>query len=957
MEAEGRADLLGSELASARSQAASQTSFVAGLSAKLDAAAARLEKERARSQLQNEELHGARQRSELLEQQLVQSEAELSRAREHADAASLEAEVERQALKASADTFVDLQGKERRCEPGNHGLNSCYEESGGRYSKLPLYSELSTRDRESQHGTDLHRPVQSAGPTVMQDPSAVPVLRGQKQPPQSRKSPGPCGYPGLSRGSQSPAASLPVIAERVHADSDVVFLDDDVLGGSPTSGNQGQLPNPLAKSGDSKGAGVRYLLGRKQPRRQQDDPERGWQDPTESEVVSQCRDDVATESLPDANKDLVSDLPPHSEPSRSPEGFTGRLSVSTGVLVDRLYEECLARCGGRLRGAAEVKRVLLDLAGEEEGEPDVGPAEPPHLAALLHGLDASSQGDVSRQRFHELVEDALSLRHSQEVRRYEEGYSIECPVPPDTGGGPELGTGLLGQSTRCQHVWTSLPSWSLELSRLSCTGQAPEEMVEGTAAEHWHAVEVVLDRLCEGAGLGQVKSDAVAALEELRSELAHFVRCFASEARARLRSAHTSTGRLLDQRRRVVDDLTEQLEARDLAMQRSLQQCADLTSRAVAAEDRAERAEKIVKAVEEEFTSNLVGKDGSSGATPANLDLAGDGAAAPAGHLHTQVRILRSELESMQSQRDAARQACQAAEQRLQHASTYGSALEREQMSLRSLGMGEASVPGCPGSTPAQSLLEELESAAGESALQRALEAEASLRLELERMRGELERRSEAQSPEDAVVATDAAALQNRLGEMHAGARFEKVAFRHQLKQSRYVRLTFDLQRIEWGPSERGPFKVLPVGAILRVDYGDTSRTYRCYEFGKQGRPPPGRCLSISTPSRSLDLIATSERDVEVWVLGLNEVVPYRPERQRLTAQDFLLRRAILRLEGGDCGDAALDDCEGSSTSSRPSRMSAMDGARQLAAMAGSGSLGSHNRIRRMLPSRLGLGS
>jgi len=65
--------------------------------------------------------------------------------------------------------------------------------------------------------------------------------------------------------------------------------------------------------------------------------------------------------------------------------------------------------------------------------------------------------------------------------------------------------------------------------------------------------------------------------------------------------------------------------------------------------------------------------------------------------------------------------------------------------------------------------------------------------------------------------------------------------------------------------------------------------------------------------------------------LGLNEVVPYRPERQRLTVQDFLLRRAILRLEDGA---PAVDDAEcdgGSSVSSKPSRASS---------------------FRRMLPSR-----
>jgi len=153
---------------------------------------------------------------------------------------------------------------------------------------------------------------------------------------------------------------------------------------------------------------------------------------------------------------------------------------------------------------------------------------------------------------------------------------------------------------------------------------------------------------------------------------------------------------------------------------------------------------------------------------------------------------------------------------------------------------------------------------------------------------------------------------------MHGGTWFEKVSFKRSLKQKRFMRLSFDLRRIEWAQHERGPFKVLSVDAILRVDYGDASRTFRNYEFGRKDRPAAVRCFSISTPSRSLDLIASSEREVEVWVLGLNEVVPYRMERQRFTAQDYLVRRAILRLEtSADQSQACIDEECGSNTSSR----------------------------------------
>jgi len=240
----------------------------------------------------------------------------------------------------------------------------------------------------------------------------------------------------------------------------------------------------------------------------------------------------------------------------------------------------------------------------------------------------------------------------------------------------------------------------------------------------------------------------------------------------------------------------------------------------------------------------------------------------------------------------------------------------------------------------------------GRTAIQNAVQAETMLKQELERDQGDAQIEAERllHEQQDAKVATNAAALQDRLSEMHGGSCFDKVAFRRQQRQPRFVRLSFDLRRIEWGQHEQGPMKALPVEAILRIDFGDASRTFRSFEFA--GRQPPlaGQCLSISTPSRSLDLIARSERDVEIWVLGLNEIVPYRPERQRLTAQDFLLRRAILRLEAGGkdveegsgpVSAAAEGECDADSTTS--SRTTSV-----VSSAVGRGGVA----FRRMLPGR-----
>merc|ERR1712194_52791 len=168
--------------------------------------------------------------------------------------------------------------------------------------------------------------------------------------------------------------------------------------------------------------------------------------------------------------------------------------------------------------------------------------------------------------------------------------------------------------------------------------------------------------------------------------------------------------------------------------------------------------------------------------------------------------------------------------------------------------------------------------------------------------------------------------------------------------------MSFDLNRIEWGQHPRGPFKMMPISAILRIDFGDANR------------PRASLCLSISSPSRSIDLIAQSEREVEAWVLGLNEVVPYRLERQKFTAQEFRLRRAMLRLEVGD-GDephvmsdrrtkslAADQDCDGlSGCTSTSSKTSMTTCSRQPSATSGrSGSESVRSRFRNMIPGKRG---
>jgi hypothetical protein len=563
-------------------------------------------------------------------------------------------------------------------------------------------------------------------------------------------------------------------------------------------------------------------------------------------------------------------------------GCTSACTELSDDLIDELYRHCISRSGTstcpqvNTCSAAVVQCVLLELLDcSVAANCDIGQCDD-DMDAILRRLGDDPDADVPHHCFAALIRDALTLRKSREVRRFD-----ETAVQEDDANLSLLGLGrvescasasaptrelvaapcawmrALGMTTSPLSPWASLPSWSLELSRFSIdvnavgyakapppppiaapvtpdlhdmsasappappppappAPPAPLEIAPDAkslgAAEHWRVVTASLGTLCELAVDPNLAHDAqdeksrvrVALLQELRGELALFVRCYAAEARARLQAVHVATGHLLEQRQRDIDDLTAQLKARDL----------EAASRSSA----------------------------STTATVGALNIAS-----------TIATSTCADLRHSASPKDNAQTQC------------------------------------------AQPLMLPLPSS-DTWALARAVAAEKSLQRELVASAVPDEAKH---CDEEQVVASGVRAMQDRLAEMHGGTWFEKVAFRIHVRQPRYVRLSFDLRRVEWGHNARGPYKTLPVDAILRVEFGRASRAFQGYEFGRLcSRPPPaGRCLSITTASRSLDLIASSEREVEVWMLGLSEVIPHRPERQRLSTQDFLLRRALLRLE------------------------------------------------------------
>lgn len=842
---------------------------------------------------------------------------------------------------------------------------------------------------------------------IVQDPSVAPMPQARPTVPSIATS-GPVESSVTTssdrRRARSGGSTIAPVA--------LSYQDDGVVLSSPTGKQGGEMQNAmdsLARSTDVEGAGVRYLLGRRQPNQGFGEEaaiggeiEESMEPDVDSRQVEVTAEMQHAQIALDRQSSNGTDVA-HFRSSWAAAQPTA-LTASTTGLVDRLYDECLARGGGHLRGASAVRRVLLELSGEGNNDPDAPVNEPPQLGNILRHLGSSVDADVTRAQFRALVGDALALRQSQEVSRYEAGDSMlasmadlhperlrDIPELPESQMQNAVDAAMLRGSDQPLQQWPALQSWSVDFSKMSMdiSGRKSLEAppCTGTAAEHWASIETALEKLIT-ASSQMPGANGASELKDLRLLAMAFAQSFQDEAHAqlrhRLRAAQGKLGTLLDQRKRAVEDLGVQLEAKDAAVQRAIEECTGLTARLRAATQRAEHAEQLAaasladleraraeaaeaaehRAVHRQVTVPI--GTSSSEPLPTPPPIAEPVALMPGASMATFAETLRRELGAAEQQRDQAEAARRESEQRLAELS------RRYDEDARTFHGGAAKPP--PSASLSQStagkewagrpdsLLEELEGAARDSMLQRAIEAEESLRRELEDVKGELERRKgeevEVHEEKAATAASDAASVEEKLGELHGGTFFDKVAFHRSLKQLRFCRLSFDLKRIEWGPRERGPMKMMSVDAIIRVDFGDASRTFRCFEFGKGERPDPGLCMSISTPSRSLDLVAKRERDIEMWVLGLNEVVPYRPERQRFTAKDFYLRRAILKVESAKGEDDVDSECRSNSTTSTASAVTSVTSRRTGSGLADAGSVisgasrGAGGRVRSMLPGR-----
>ncbi|CEM06792.1 unnamed protein product [Vitrella brassicaformis CCMP3155] len=100
-----------------------------------------------------------------------------------------------------------------------------------------------------------------------------------------------------------------------------------------------------------------------------------------------------------------------------------------------------------------------------------------------------------------------------------------------------------------------------------------------------------------------------------------------------------------------------------------------------------------------------------------------------------------------------------------------------------------------------------------------------------------------------------------------------------------------------------GP-KFIPLEAVTRFEYGENSRAFRLQEF-RSDRDSPHLCFSVYTVARSLDFVASAEKDIETWVVGLSSLIPYQPGREFYTIDELRLKKCLLKMEYTNAGVAA----------------------------------------------------
>eukprot|EP00743_Colponemidia_sp_Colp-15_P006521 GILK01007024.1.p1 GENE.GILK01007024.1~~GILK01007024.1.p1 ORF type:complete len:694 (+),score=103.76 GILK01007024.1:56-2083(+) len=160
--------------------------------------------------------------------------------------------------------------------------------------------------------------------------------------------------------------------------------------------------------------------------------------------------------------------------------------------------------------------------------------------------------------------------------------------------------------------------------------------------------------------------------------------------------------------------------------------------------------------------------------------------------------------------------------------------------------------------------------------------------------------------PDASTLAVESARRLRLLVE--SGSVLQKLSYRNAVLQPRFVRLSPNMDQIQWGVVNKNKTtsKFVTVSDVIRVDFGYQARAYVAQRnTAAKGRAasamgnslPPYLCFSVILRDRTLDFIAPDDQTVERWVLALNALVAHRPGQDHMAPSQWRWRKVLAKID------------------------------------------------------------
>eukprot|EP00742_Colponemidia_sp_Colp-10_P008861 GILJ01009624.1.p1 GENE.GILJ01009624.1~~GILJ01009624.1.p1 ORF type:complete len:662 (+),score=109.90 GILJ01009624.1:94-1986(+) len=150
---------------------------------------------------------------------------------------------------------------------------------------------------------------------------------------------------------------------------------------------------------------------------------------------------------------------------------------------------------------------------------------------------------------------------------------------------------------------------------------------------------------------------------------------------------------------------------------------------------------------------------------------------------------------------------------------------------------------------------------------------------------------------------------------IESGSVLQKLSYRNAVLQPRFVRLSPNMEQIQWGvvTKNKTTSKFVNVADVIRVDFGYQTRAYIAQKnTAAKGRGasasalatspggsslPPYLCFSVIMRDRTLDFIAPDDQTVERWVLALNALVAHKPGQDHMAPSQWRWQKVLAKID------------------------------------------------------------